>query len=220
MKEALPGTAQRVQPVVPTLPSIHTTGNLLQWNPHVIGIVSEGLFDRQGQFHHMPDLYPKLIEDLFCEKLLTELLTDERISHSIVSSMATWRQSGFSVHSTRAPADPKDPAFFHKLCYMARPAVALSEMTFDFENEKVVYRAGFNAMLGTDRIEILRAHCEEGSRAAGRTSSRLLARSREQRHVKHETVTRVAEKYAPCSGVWPLAQNERSDRSGALPFRI
>jgi len=42
------------------------------------------------------------------------------------------------------------------LRYMARVAVALSKMTFDFENEKVVYRAGFNAMLGTDRFEILR----------------------------------------------------------------
>jgi len=33
--------------------TIHTAGNLLQWNPHVHGIVSEGLFDRQDQFHHM-----------------------------------------------------------------------------------------------------------------------------------------------------------------------
>jgi len=40
------------------------------------------------------------------------------------------------------------------LRYMARPAVALSKMTFDSENEKVIYRANFNAMLGTDRIEV------------------------------------------------------------------
>jgi len=40
------------------------------------------------------------------------------------------------------------------LRYMIRPAVALSKMTFDSENEKVIYRANFNAMLGTDRIEI------------------------------------------------------------------
>jgi len=33
--------------------------------------------------------------------------------------------------------------------------VALSKMTFDPKNEKVIYRANFNAMLGTDRIEIL-----------------------------------------------------------------
>jgi len=40
------------------------------------------------------------------------------------------------------------------LRYMKRPAVALSKMTFDPENEKVVYRVDFNAMLGTDRIEV------------------------------------------------------------------
>jgi len=81
----------------------------------VHGIVSEGLFDRQGQFHHMPGLDAKLIENLSCEKLLTELLSNKRISPGLVASMTTWRHSGFSVHSTRAPADPKDPAFFHML---------------------------------------------------------------------------------------------------------
>jgi len=74
---------------------MHTAGNLLQWNPDAHGIVSEGLFDRQGQFHHMPGLDTKLVEDLFCENRLTELLTNKRISHSLVSSMATWRHSGF-----------------------------------------------------------------------------------------------------------------------------
>jgi len=46
--------------------AIHTAGNLLPWNPHGHGIVSEGLFDRQGQFHHMQDLDAKLVENLFC----------------------------------------------------------------------------------------------------------------------------------------------------------
>jgi len=54
--------------------AIHTAGNLLQWNPHVHGIVSEGLFDRQGKFHHISDLDAKRVENLFCENLLTELL--------------------------------------------------------------------------------------------------------------------------------------------------
>jgi len=50
------------------------------------------------------------------------------------------------------------------LRYMARPTVALSKMTFDSENQKVIYRAGFNAMPGTDRIEILR-HIAKKDRA-------------------------------------------------------
>jgi len=80
--------------------AIHSAGNLLQWNLHVHGIVSEGFFDRQAQFHHIPDLDAKLVEDLFCEHLLTELLKNKRISPGLVSSMATWRHFGFSVHST------------------------------------------------------------------------------------------------------------------------
>jgi len=57
-----------------------------QWNPHVHGVVSEGLFDRQGKFHHIPDLDAKLVEDHFCEKLLIELLTIKRIPIGSVSA--------------------------------------------------------------------------------------------------------------------------------------
>jgi len=153
MKQALPRDSTAGATCGAIL-GIHTAGNLLQWNPHGHGIVSEGLFDRQGKFHHLPDLDAKLVEDLFCEKLLAELLKKKRISPGLVASMSTWRHSGFSVHSKGASADPQDPAFFHMLRYMARPAVALAKMTFDSENEKVIYRANFNAMPGTDRIEV------------------------------------------------------------------
>ena len=134
--------------------AIHTAGNLLQWNPHLHGIITEGFFDRAGRFHHLPELDPKLVEILFEEKLLKELLKRERISPRLVFSMASWRHSGFSIHSKPAPADPKDPAFFHMLRYMKRPAVALSRIAFDPASEKIVYTADFNPMLGTDRIEI------------------------------------------------------------------
>ena len=163
MKQALP-RERAAGATCGAILAINTAGNLLQWNLHVHGIVSEGLFDRQDQFHHMPDLDAKLIEDLFCEELLAELLKEKRISSGLVSLMATWRHSGFSVHSTRAPADPKDPAFFHMLRTMARPTVALSKISFDPKKEKVVYRANFNSMLGTDRIEILR-HIAKKERA-------------------------------------------------------
>ena len=41
--------------------AIHTAGNLLQWNPHIHGIVTEGLFDRGGRFVHLPDLDSNLV---------------------------------------------------------------------------------------------------------------------------------------------------------------
>ena len=229
------------------------------------------------------------------------------------------------------PADPQDPAFFHMLRYMARPAVALSKMTFDPKNEKVIYRANFNAMLGTDRIEVdplefvakvlmhvpdknmrrvtgygvyssralgerrkrargkeqaagigalvssheplteadefakrrrqsrarliqniweisiainvlsmrrrnesglrdyrsrcdrqkTQSHREKGSRAARRTSRRLIARSEDQGQVNDETVTTVEKEIRSMLGVLrAFAQNESSDRSGVLPFSI
>ena len=134
--------------------AIHTAGNLLQWNPHVHGIVTEGFFDRDGRFIHLPDLDPKFVEILFGELLLKELLKKERISPGLVSSMATWRHSGFSTHSKPAPSNPDDPAFFHMLRYMKRPAVAISRIALDPNLGKVVYTADFNPMLGTDRIEV------------------------------------------------------------------
>jgi hypothetical protein len=148
--------------------AIHTAGNLLQWNPHVHGIVTEGFFDRDGMFVHLPDLHAKFgdlhakfgdlhaksVELLFGELLLKELLKKERISPGLVSSMAAWRHSGFSTHSKPAPSDPADPAFFHMLRHMKRPTVAISRIALDPDRGKVVYTADFNPMLGTDRIEV------------------------------------------------------------------
>ena len=85
---------------------------------------------------------------------MKELLKKERISPRLVSSMAAWRHSGFSTHSKPAPADPDDPAFFHMLRYMKRPAEALSRIAFDPAGEKGVYTANFSPVLGTDRIEV------------------------------------------------------------------
>jgi len=62
MKEALPCDSAAGWAYGAIL-AIHTAGNLLQWNPHIHGIVSEGLIDRQGKFHHLPDLDAKLVED-------------------------------------------------------------------------------------------------------------------------------------------------------------
>ena len=153
MKGALPeGTA--ADGASGAVLAIHTASNLLQWNPHVHGIVTEGLFDREGRFVHLPDLDPKFVEELFGEKLLKELFKKERISPALVSSMATWRHSGFSTHSKPASADPSAPAFFHMLRYMKRPAVALSRIALDADGGQVVYTAEFNPMLGTDRIEV------------------------------------------------------------------
>jgi len=73
--------------------AIHTAGNLLQWNPHIHGIITEGLFDRAGKFHHLPELDAKFVENLFGENLLKELLKKERISPRLVASMAAWRHS-------------------------------------------------------------------------------------------------------------------------------
>jgi len=98
------------------------------------------------------------------DRLQLGLFPDLCVANSSMNQLASLRHSGFSVHSTRTPADPKDPAFFNMLRYMAKPTVALSIMSFDPKNEKVVYRAIFNAMLGTERIEILR-HLAKKNRA-------------------------------------------------------
>jgi len=47
MKEALPRDSV-ASATCGAILAIHTAGNFLQWNPYVHGIVSEGLFDRQG----------------------------------------------------------------------------------------------------------------------------------------------------------------------------
>jgi len=93
MKDALPrGTA--ADATCSAILAIHTAGNLLQWNPHVHGILSEGLFDRQERNHHIPDLDAKLVEDLLTysrcgEKMrVVSVITDPVVIEKILKHIA------------------------------------------------------------------------------------------------------------------------------------
>jgi|GEM_PF-1626019 len=82
------------------------------------------------------------------------LLSNKRISPGLVASMTTLRHSGFSVHSTRSPADPKILPFF-TCCATWQGLRWLSQKCPSIlKKEKVIYRANVNAMLGTDRIQV------------------------------------------------------------------
>ena len=86
MQEALPQGAEKNK-VPGAVMALHTTGSLLQWNPHVHGLISEGVMDQEGRFHPIPNLQASQVESLFQPLLLDALLEKKRISPALVASL-------------------------------------------------------------------------------------------------------------------------------------
>ena len=79
--------------------SIQTSGDLIVWHPHCHCLVSDGIFDKQLNFHPIPDICIKKATIIFREKVFKMLKENNRISDLLISKMRQWNHSGFSVYN-------------------------------------------------------------------------------------------------------------------------
>ena len=78
--------------------AIQTFGDLVNLNPHLHTIVSDGLFASNGWLYVVPDLDLKKLELLFRHKVLTMLRREGKIDDALIKKLLGWRHSGFSIH--------------------------------------------------------------------------------------------------------------------------
>jgi hypothetical protein len=111
--------------------------------PHLHCLVTEGGEDSEGRFHHVASFQDSLLAEFFSRKVFALLLGKELISEHLVEKIASWRHSGFSVHSkVRAKTREKAERVGK---YMIRPLLSLERLSFDEREGKVCYRYGEGA---------------------------------------------------------------------------
>jgi ribosomal protein S27E len=79
--------------------SIQTFGQKINLHPHIHCLVTEGGEPGEGTFHRVAELQDSLLAEFFKREVFALLLGEELISPEIVEMIASWRHSGFSVHS-------------------------------------------------------------------------------------------------------------------------
>jgi hypothetical protein len=77
--------------------ALHTSGNLLQFHPHIHAIALDGIMDRVGEFYAESDFDESLLEKEFKTHVFNSLLDKELITQDVIDDMNSWGNSGFSV---------------------------------------------------------------------------------------------------------------------------
>jgi hypothetical protein len=120
---------------------MQTFGELVHWHSHIHAVVSEGVFTESGHFVHVPDVWRFCACEIWQEKVFQLLLDEQKIDLQTVSSMRSWRHSGFSIdNSVRLEANDHD-GIRRLVEYIARCPFSLARMLKVTDRGKVLYRA-------------------------------------------------------------------------------
>jgi hypothetical protein len=112
--------------------AIQSSGDLVNFHPHLHALVSDGVFTPTGWFVAFPKIDLYALEHLFRHRVLRLLLRERRIDEAVIRKLLGWRHSGFSLHNAvRIGAQDAD----------GRRAVAEYLLRSPFSLEKLRYHA-------------------------------------------------------------------------------
>lgn len=123
--------------------ALHSTGDQLNWHPHLHTIALNGAVLDDGSFLELPEVDTDILEQNFSEKVFTALLKKELLSQEVVDSMKRWEHSGFNVYAAEPiRADDEDARLFLSR-YLKKAPLAESRLSIDETGvePKVIYRS-------------------------------------------------------------------------------
>jgi hypothetical protein len=77
--------------------TLQTAGEALNWNPHLHGMLADGVFLEDGTFKPFDEINLKVIQDRFAELVLSEFAMRELITDEVMGQVLSQQHSGFSV---------------------------------------------------------------------------------------------------------------------------
>jgi len=121
------------------VPVIQTSGDLLEWNPHVHALASRGGWLRDGSWVPVPYVDTKAAELLFRSKVIGFLKAEGLLSEQRIEMLQSWHHSGFSAHNS-VTVQPEDHDQIERLArYLLHPPVSLERMRIDESSGQVLY---------------------------------------------------------------------------------
>ncbi len=127
MAEALPGGQSAA------VMALHTSGDLLNFHPHIHSLCLDGVIDSSGEFQQLApaDLaaVTQALTMRFADNVFDALLRAELISQDTIDNMRSWEHSGFNVFLAEpTPADNRDARLFLAR-YLKRSPLSLERTT-------------------------------------------------------------------------------------------
>ncbi|MGB6361685.1 MAG: transposase [Thermoanaerobaculia bacterium] len=118
---------------------LQTSGELLNFHPHVHILVTDGGFGPDRGFLRLPRFNSRHLERLFRAEVLRMLVDKGLIGEETVRNLLAWRHSGFSVHGAVRVEDRLGAARLGR--YMIRCPLALKRLSWNEDTAEVAYTA-------------------------------------------------------------------------------
>ena len=118
---------------------IATAGEMLNWNPHIHILITDGGFLKDGTFRHMLYWDTDKLEELFRAEVFRLLSEKRLIGADTVKNMLSWSHSGFSADASVRVETIPDAVRIGQ--YMIRCPLVLERLKWDAERGEVTYQA-------------------------------------------------------------------------------
>jgi hypothetical protein len=123
-----------------TILAIQSYGDQLNFHPHLHSLASDGVWDRQGQFHPFDRLDSEALTRLFQHHVLEMLTRQRRLSREFADRLHCRHPSGFQVYCGPAVDRDDQPALERLSAYILRPSFAGTRLQYDADNGQIEYR--------------------------------------------------------------------------------
>jgi len=131
--------------------TLQTAGEALNWNPHLHGMLADGVFLEDSTFKPFDEINPGTIQDRFCELVLSEFARRELITDEVMSQVLSQEHTGFSVWLGEPFADEESDKFVAR--YVERGPLSLDRLTM--VDDLVVYTTKDGSTHEFDALEFL-----------------------------------------------------------------
>ncbi|MGH9338212.1 MAG: transposase, partial [Acidobacteriota bacterium] len=133
--------------------AIQTYGDELNWHPHLHSLVSDAVWDRQGNPHPLPLMDSETLARLFQEHVLRMLVSKRQRTREFAQRLRSWRHSGFQVYCGR-PVHREDEEALERLsASILRPSFAGTRLHYHAQQGPVRYRTGKGLTRSMDALD-------------------------------------------------------------------
>ena len=115
--------------------TLQTAGEALNWNPHLHGMLADGVFLEDGTLKPFDEIPLGAIQDRFAELILAEFAKRELITDDVMSQVLSQKHTGFSVWMGDPFQDEQSDKFVAR--YVERGPLSLEKLSM--EDDLVVY---------------------------------------------------------------------------------
>ena len=131
--------------------TLQTAGEALNWNPHLHGMLADGVFGSDGSFTQFSEINLQAIEDRFAELVLGAFAKQELITDDVMSQILSQEHTGFSVWLGEPFQDEGSEKFVAR--YVEREPLSLEKLTL--QDDIVTYTTKDGAAHEFDAVEFL-----------------------------------------------------------------